>query len=264
VLSLDRPFTYSLPESLEAGVGSLVKVPFHGRPVKGWILGPTEDLPKRMLDVRSVESGVRFFDTTSLRLLQWAAERYVSPLATVIGRSHPPRVVSEEAILAERPDDDRRQSSPARISEGRGRLSAYRNGPALAEAVSQGLGLFVLRPAPADEVALAVEAAARCLAGGRRVVLLVPESNPMPATASAMVEAFEDRVALYMGKQSKRARYRMWLEIKAGRYDVVIGTRPGSDFRLWRGRATRTIAKNDRRTSMSAMSRWRVGKSNRR
>ena len=31
LLSLDRPFTYLLPPELEAGVGSLVQVPFHGR-----------------------------------------------------------------------------------------------------------------------------------------------------------------------------------------------------------------------------------------
>ena len=47
----------------------------------------------------------------------------------------------------------------------------------------------------------------------------------MPATARALVEGFGERVALYLGG-SKRVRYRMWLEMRAGRYDVVVGTRP--------------------------------------
>ncbi|MGZ4149984.1 MAG: hypothetical protein ACXVQJ_08090, partial [Actinomycetota bacterium] len=36
---------------------------------------------------------------------------------------------------------------------------------------------------------------------------------------------FGPRAALFLGG-SKRARYRMWLAIRAGRYDVVVGTRP--------------------------------------
>ena len=96
VLSLDRSFTYELPEALGAGVGSLVQVPFHGKLVRGWVLGPTEDLPKRMLPVKKVVSPIRFFDRRMLEVLRWVAERYVAPLAAVIGASSPPRVASEE------------------------------------------------------------------------------------------------------------------------------------------------------------------------
>ena len=56
ILSLDRPFTYLLPAELEAGLGSLVQVPFHGRLIRGWILGPTDDLPPRMLAIKKVVS----------------------------------------------------------------------------------------------------------------------------------------------------------------------------------------------------------------
>ncbi len=42
ILSLDRPFTYLLPAELDAGVGSLVQVPFHGRLIRGWVLEPAE------------------------------------------------------------------------------------------------------------------------------------------------------------------------------------------------------------------------------
>src|SRR5213075_2953032 len=38
-------------------------------------------------------------------------------------------------------------------------------------------------------------------------------------------EAFGDRVCRFVGG-SARERYRSWLEIRAGRYDVVVGTRP--------------------------------------
>jgi primosomal protein N' len=96
ILSLDRPFTYELEADLDAGVGSLVQVPFHGKPVRGWVLGATDDLPKRMLAVRKVVSPVRFFDETMLALARWVSDRYVAPLAAVLGAVSPPRVAGEE------------------------------------------------------------------------------------------------------------------------------------------------------------------------
>jgi primosomal protein N' len=95
-LALDRPFTYDLPEELGAGVGSLVQVRFHGKLVRGWVLGSTSDVPPRMLPVLKRASPVRFFDGRLLELYRWMSERYVSPLAAVIGRAVPPRVVGEE------------------------------------------------------------------------------------------------------------------------------------------------------------------------
>ncbi|HEV2951115.1 MAG TPA: hypothetical protein VGZ51_03335, partial [Actinomycetota bacterium] len=104
LLSLDRPFTYHLPAELDAGVGSLVQLPFHGRASRGWVLGPTDDLPKRMLAVKKVVSPVRFFDERRLALFHRVSERYIAPLASVIARAVPPRVASEEVGWGRRDD----------------------------------------------------------------------------------------------------------------------------------------------------------------
>ena len=224
LLSLDRPFTYDLPAELGAGVGSLVQVPFHGRATRGWVLGPIEDLPKRMLEVKKVVSPVRFFDERRLGLFRWVSERYVAPLAAVIGRAVPPRVASEE-VAWEQQDAGAGASSPARGAVLGSVLAGYRGGERALEAIARRDGAFVARPAPDDEQALAVDAVAACLVGGRRAIVVVPEADPVPATASALVDGFGDRAALFLGG-GKRARYRLWLEIAAGRYDVVIGTRP--------------------------------------
>jgi primosomal protein N' len=113
ILSLDRPFTYDLSEDLGAGVGSLVQVPFHGKAIRGWVLGPTEDLPPRLLKVRKLVSPVRFFDAPSLELMRWVSERYVAPLASVIERCSPPRVASEE-VAVDRSGPARRVAGPRR------------------------------------------------------------------------------------------------------------------------------------------------------
>jgi primosomal protein N' len=115
LLSLDRPFTYSLDAELEAGVGSLVQVPFHGKNVRGWVLGPTDDVPARMLKVRKVVSPIRFFDAGMLSLLQWMSERYIAPLASVIARAVPPRVASEEGVSAAGPVGTLGPAGPGRL-----------------------------------------------------------------------------------------------------------------------------------------------------
>ena len=217
-LSLDRPFTYELGSELGAGIGSLVQVPFHGRLVRAWVLGPTDDVPERVLTVRGLVSPVRFFDDRRLELFRRMSERYVAPLATVIGRAVPPRIASEE-----------REVTPSRSAGGRprseGPVGAYRHGGALLDALADGDGTFVLRPGPADEAAAAVGCVGAALGGGRTAIVVVPDAEPLPAAAAAIAEAFGQDAVLFLGGD-KRERYRMWLDIAAGRYRVVVGTRP--------------------------------------
>jgi primosomal protein N' (replication factor Y) len=221
VLSLDRPFTYELPEALGAGTGALVQVPFHGRLVRGWVLGPTDDLPERILRVKKVVSSVRSFDDLRLRLFMWMRERYVAPLATIIDRAVPPRVAGEELAGAAEPTTAATTPDVAHA-----KLRSYRSGAEMVDALSGGeAGTFVVRPAPADEGDLAVESVAAALASGRSAIVVVPEADPLPATAGAVAEAFGDAVCLFVGGD-RRSRYRRWLDIEAGRYRVVVGTRP--------------------------------------
>jgi primosomal protein N' (replication factor Y) len=248
LLSLDRPFTYELAEELDAGVGSLVQVRFHGKLVRGWVLGPTDDLPARMLKVHKRVSPVRFFDERMLDLYRWIGERYVAPLASVIARSYPPRVVSEEggggdgavaagggslrrsaltglletaaSGFAPRPTAlrDGTTTSPL-LSDG------YVNGPRLLDDLRDGSGTYVVRSAPGEEGALAVECVGAVLTTGRSVVVLVPEVDPLPGTVKGIVDAFGEDVVCFFGGD-KRSRYRTWLDIANGRYRVVVGTRP--------------------------------------
>lgn len=211
-LSLDRPFTYVLPGDAEAGTGSLVSVPFHGRTVKGWVLGPaTEDIPPaRLRSVRKVLSPVRFFDPQMLRLLRWVSERYLAPLATAIERSHPPRVASEDgAVQAGRGPA---ASGTARVTEG------------LSDPLPVGTLTWV-RPLPGEEADECLRAVRACLAGGRHAIVLVPEAEPLPHVAQMVLEAFNPDAVGFLGGDG-RTRYRTWLTVQRIQPRVVVGTRP--------------------------------------
>ena len=194
-----------------------------------------------MLPVTRLVSPVRFFDERSLMLARWMSERYVTPLATALGAMSPPRVAGEEvephadepsgaagaasllpsASLRSDPPRSPSTSSPPRP----GPLSGYTRGADLLQGIAGGSGGFVVRPAPEDEQAIAVEAVEACLAAGRRAIVLVPEASPRPATAAALLDAFGYRVCLFVGGD-RRQRYRTWLDVRAGRFDVLVGTRP--------------------------------------
>ena len=176
---------------------------FHGRTVKGWVLGPAADPPEgRLLPVQRVLGHIRFFDERRLELLRWVSERYIAPLSTVIERSHPPRVASEEKGFAAAPVTGRDPADPLVPGE-----------------------VSWVRPLPGDEGGACVRGVRGCLEGGGRAVVLVPEADPMPATAWAVLDAFGDRAVWFAGG-SERERYRTWLRILAGEFDVVVGTRP--------------------------------------
>jgi primosomal protein N' (replication factor Y) len=175
-----------------------------------------------MLPVMRAVSPVRFFDAPMLALARWIAERYVTPLATVLGALSPPRVAEEEPEAHALPTGTVAGPLPDPTSV----LAGYDGGPALLEAIGgHGTdGAWIVRPAPEEEANVAVELVAATIREGRRAIVLVPEAEPVPFTATALRSAFGDRAGLFLGG-SKRERYRRWLEIVEGRFDVIVGTR---------------------------------------
>jgi primosomal protein N' (replication factor Y) len=217
-LELDRAFTYRLPEEVADATGHLVSVPFHGRTVHGYVLGPAADVPARVLPVRQVLSKGPVVNATGLVLARWIAERYVVPLATAIAAMHPPRVASEETepVPPGAPTPDVTVPSV---------LGGYERGGDLLLAAQEAEGAFLVRPLPGEEGATCLEAVAACLDGGREAVVVVPEAEPLPATARRVLEACGDAAVAFVGGDP-RERYRSWLEMLVGRYRVVVGTRP--------------------------------------
>ena len=94
-LPLDKVFDYLVPEHLadQVRVGTMVRVPLHGRRVGGWVVGladaPATDRPLQPL--AKVTGWGPPVDIVSLA--RWAAWRWAGRTAQLLGTASPPRAV---------------------------------------------------------------------------------------------------------------------------------------------------------------------------
>lgn len=78
---MDRPFDYRVPDTLaHVAVGDRVRVDFHGRSVRAWVLGDGDDTP----DLKVVRTWLGFGPPAAMTdFLAWAARRWYAPLAAL-------------------------------------------------------------------------------------------------------------------------------------------------------------------------------------
>lgn len=231
---LDRPFDYLAPDDRDVEVGQRVQVTFAGRSVRGLVvdLGSDSEVDHgRLRPIRRILGDHVWVRPDELELLRWAATRFGAPLADVVRHALPPRTVEVERRAADLgwypPGRGRRPTSdpppdPDRLED------AWRPyGPAgagLRAAAAEGAGAFLWRPLPGEDVGARVgELAQLCLAGGRDVLLVVPD--PASRVADAVVAAAGDLAVDLRGGPARRAVYRRWLEARCGIARVVVGER---------------------------------------
>ena len=70
-----------------------------------------------------------------------------------------------------------------------------------------------------------LQALARCLEGGRKAILLVPEISLTPQMLQRFRARFPGRVAVIHSLLSQAEHRRMWWGVHQGQFDVVIGSR---------------------------------------
>jgi primosomal protein N' (replication factor Y) len=102
VPAVDRAFDYWAPPDTDAPVGTIVRVPLHGRRVRGWLLETRNEpavAPEQVLAVRAVISEGPPPDVVAL--CEWAAWRWAGPRAALLRAASPPNLVAPGATPAE-------------------------------------------------------------------------------------------------------------------------------------------------------------------
>jgi len=98
VTGLDKQFDYLVPQHLRArvAVGSMVRVPLHGRKVAGWVVSlgaPDPAVPiEKLVEIATLSSIGPMAEV--IELAQWAATRWGSPrVRPFLVVADPPRMV---------------------------------------------------------------------------------------------------------------------------------------------------------------------------
>lgn len=111
-LPLYGTFTYRVPEELQGtlDVGMRVLVPFRGRQLTGFVLGPAKHPPPkaRIKPVTAVLDTAPLFPDALRDFLQWVADYYIHPIGEVIQTALPGGLLVKEQPLFHITDDGRR------------------------------------------------------------------------------------------------------------------------------------------------------------
>jgi len=202
VRPLEEPYDYAIPPGLDVAVGSLVRVDFAGRSVRGWVTALTDEpgVAGELKALRRVLGGVPVADSTTVELAGWAAGQYGGSAATVLGWATPeplPRL--------------HRKVAPST------RPSRRPHVPELTEAVAEGrhVEAFV-RTWPSDDAAATVAALAAALPPGRSALVVSP-----PAWAPQLPGA------VHLPARGDAAATRAWESAVGGTARVVTAGRHG-------------------------------------
>ncbi|MEZ5238088.1 MAG: hypothetical protein R2716_03785 [Microthrixaceae bacterium] len=152
VPALDRDLDYLMPRRLltrAAEVGSVVRVPLHGRRVRGWIRAVGVEPPAGVHLERVTRLTGRALDAETLELAEWIAWRWVGRLASLLAAATPDRVVPAASRTPARP------ANPAAVPvRSRAWFEAAR------ELLAAGPGASLMEVSPTDDVSAVALAAA--------------------------------------------------------------------------------------------------------
>ena len=239
-LHLEGPLDYLIPEGVGCTVGQRVELTLRGRKGKGLVVGVTvsSEVPtSRLRPITRTLGEHRWVRDDELEVLWWAAERFAAPLGDVVRMALPSRVIDVERIATR---EGWFPADPATVAALREPLEdvspdvppgweAYGGaGAALHEASHGGAGSFLWRPLPGEDIAARlVELARGCLAGGRDVLLIVPD--PSSPTADVLLAGLDVPAVDVRGGPKDRALYRAWLRCRTGGVRLAVGER-GATF----------------------------------
>lgn len=206
VPALDRAFDYAVPETMAAAVavGTVVRVPLHGRRVRGWVIedavAPATE-PARLRPLHAVVSAGP--PPEVVELATWGAWRFGGSVVPLLRAASPPNVVAPGPVARVEPASPAPPEVPP---------------PApVREAVASPVGVVAWPPA-ADRRALV----AGLLADSGSTVVVVPDA----ARTAVLVRELERRgrrPVVLRADRSDSERTAAWQAARAGECVVVGG-----------------------------------------
>lgn len=239
-LPLGGPFDYRA--TAPVSIGDRVIVPFGRRKMIGVVVDlpaqPSYD-PTLIKDVEQVLQDVAPLTQSWIRFARFAADYYQRPLGEVVLPALPSPLRSLAAYQGKRAAggpvarlDKRRKVFQHAVTPSTAPILNVGQQAAIdAIDASQGFKAFLLFGVTGSgKTEVYLHAAARTLARGKRVLMLVPEINLTPQFEQSLRARLEpvagpEGVAVLHSALSDGERLRAWLSVQRGQARIVLGTR---------------------------------------
>lgn len=214
--AVDRTFDYSVPAKLRdrVDVGSLVRVPFGGRNVRGIVTALGAWVPERELEaIQSAPLVDPVAPSPLPDLYVWLAERYLVPRGRAFERAVPPRV----RVKAEPP-------RPLEPVDAEGLLGSYAGGRELLNAIAHRTpGAWCLQALPSHRRSHLVAELVSAASGRGAVLVAVPEVRFGSQVIEEVAALFPPLVRVDSGVEDM-TRAVSWARMAAG-HGLVAGGR---------------------------------------
>lgn len=214
------PLTYKCPEELmhKAEPGMIVSAPLKNKITKGILLGRSISTPPgRIKELCEIPGASPVLSRGMLKLIRWMADYYLAPEGVVLRYTVPAEIFFR--TKKRKKAGGFSGGDPISLPDiSRSEISS------LTEAISSNRYRTFLMHAPSR--VYEYSAVAALLGSTKNVIVLLPEVSHADFLYGALQSLFKERTCLFHGAVPKGRRSEYMEGIVAGKYDIVIGTRP--------------------------------------
>ncbi len=226
---LKRTFTYSVPDGVEARVGSLAVLPFGHRTMTGIVMGASSSRGNvKIKNIIEVLHSAPVFSQKMVDLLKWIADYYCAPIGEVCKAALPlefsrrtkkkREVMPKDTII-----DDVFLSAPEfKLKDSQAK--AYET--LKSEVRSQKFGTTLLHGITGSgKTEVYLRLFEDVLKTGKEAIFLVPEIGLTPQVLGRLTARFGDLIAISHSGLTPAKRAYEWKRMQDGSAKIVIGTR---------------------------------------
>lgn len=215
-------FSYTVPLDLASKIiiGSVVKIPFGKRKIRGVVFELMEEVKKEKYSLKPI-AGLEetFLPKSFLKVARWMREYYLCSLGEAISLFLPPE------MKRPRKECIRKQFPPAvsiKLSPSQNEI--FLKLKALLDRRESSTSL-ILGVTGSGKTEIYLKLVAETLKKGKQVIALVPEIVLTPQTIARFEAAFPRETAIMHSGLSASEKYRCWHDYFSGNKKIIIGPR---------------------------------------
>jgi len=232
---IERPFTYSIPESLKEDIkiGSIVEVSFGNKVVTGYVVGLSDECDiEKIKPINSIFDKTLCVDSKMLELTKWISTYYYSSWGESISAAIPSVLKKGASGKRQRKEKHNEEEKEFEFIDGSDKHLMPNEEQKLAlDCITNSIDarihrVFLLHGVTGSgKTEVYLQSIAHALELGLSSIILVPEISLTPQTVARFKARFGDKIAVLHSRLLGSKRISEWHRISSGAAQIVIGPR---------------------------------------